>query len=151
MQAGDIFTLDHDAIIEMENNGYSVSYKKDGETLRLEPSMQFRVTAKGIKFLPNEVRASTIDPVTGKARKGRTRRFPAVEVYRLLGETPPVVTQPANDDVGADSSTEDESDQANAVVSQSPTPAPVLSDEENERIAARAAELLGATDVDDDW
>ena len=78
MQPGDIFSLDNDAIVDLENTGkFSVVWKdKQKNTHRLQPGTRFRITSDGLKGLPVEVRASKIDESTGKATRGRPRRFP---------------------------------------------------------------------------
>ena len=90
MQPGDIFHIDSDAILDMENEEFSVVWRdKAKNEHRLAVGTQFRVAKTLAKDLPVEVRASKIDPTTGKCSRGRPRRFPAAVVYRLLGETAP--------------------------------------------------------------
>lgn len=90
MQSGDIFKVDDDAITEMERQEYSVIWKdKAKNEHRLPVSTSFRITRDGLLGLPAEVRASKINPETGKCGRGRPRRFPAEVVYRLLGEDVP--------------------------------------------------------------
>jgi hypothetical protein len=99
MQSGDIFSVDNDAILDMENEEFSVVWKdKQKNEHRLQPGTKFRINKAGLVGLPIEVRASKIDPITGKCGRGRPRRFPAAVVYRLLGEVAPdpsvVLAQP---------------------------------------------------------
>ena len=90
MQPGDIFKIDNDGIVEMENQEFSVVWRdKQKNEHRLEDGTQFRITKDGLLGLPLEVRASKIDSATGKCGRGRPRRFPADVIYRIFGETPP--------------------------------------------------------------
>jgi len=157
MQPGDIFKLDDDAILDMENEEFSVVWKdKAKNEHRLEAGAQFRITTKdGISGLPIEVRASKINPVTGKCGRGRPRRFPAAVVYRLLGETAPDPTTLVVPAVTADmvvptvvQTLQDE------VVALAEEVVDEPSEEELEAQRARVASLIGLIDDngdDNDW
>jgi len=94
MKPGDIFRLDNDAIVEMENQEFSVIWRdKQKNEHRLAVGAQFRITREGLLGLPVEVRASKINPTTGKCGRGRPRRFPAAEIYRLFGEKVPEIVE----------------------------------------------------------
>lgn len=122
MQVGDIFTIDDNAIAELEKAGQSVEWAvgkgKDKKMFRLKTGMQFRIAKDGTKLLPTEVRASRLDSDSGKAIRGRPRKFPGQIVADLLGESlddlsaapvaspaaPAVVTSVVNAQTAADDS-----------------------------------------------
>lgn len=143
MQAGDIFTLTDDAVDRMENwkpEPFSVVWKdKAKQEHRLADGTQFRITTKGLKGMPVEVRASKIDESTGKATKGRPRRFPASLVAELLGED-------------FDGGTPDTTDDASDLSADSQTPQAAVTEydsgeESQEDAEARVNELLGLDSV----
>lgn len=163
MQSGDIFRLDNDAIVDMENQEFSVVWKdKQKNEHRLEPGTQFRITRDGLSGLPVEVRASKINPDTGKCSRGRPRRFPAIVVARLLGADLTAITQ-AQSKTSAAEATQDTPNSVSTssdddFVSQSEVSEPEVDAEEQAKIdaerKARVASLLGLVDSDDtedDW
>ena len=172
MQSGDIFRLDDDAIVDMENQEFSVIWKdKQKNEHRLEPGTQFRITRDGLSGLPVEVRASKINPDTGKCGRGRPRRFPASVVARLLGAdlaaatasvtqpkpVPAQVTSPTQPSQNTPNSVSSNSDDAD-FVAQSEVSEPEVDAEEQAKIdaerKARVASLLGlvgSEDTNDDW
>jgi hypothetical protein len=154
MQAGDVFTLDQEALDEMEKNEYSVIWKDKSKNIYPLPvGTQFRITTKGLTALPVEVRAAKIDPVTNKCGKGRPRRFPAGAIYRLLGETAPdpadysapPVDAPAPAPVASTVETPLTPVYEALVVDKQPS-GPQRTEEEREAAEARVAGLLGKLD-----
>lgn len=163
MEPGDIFSIDNDAIVDMENAEFSVMWaetpdknkKKEKIWHRLTPGTQFRITKTGLEGLPVEVRASKIDSVTGKCSRGRPRRFPAGVVYRLLGEEEPepaatitpAVYDPTNDPEGAKVA----DDYLAAQPESEPEPeVEEQSEEDREAREARVQQLLGLVGDEND-
>ena len=160
MQPGDIFKIDNDGIIEMENQEFSVVWRdKAKNEHRLAVDTQFRITKDGLLGLPLEVRASKIDPVTGKCGRGRPRRFPAATVYRIFGEVAPdpsTVVAPA---VANPTNTPVDAKVADKYLASQPTPVVEVEQVEasmEEKEAAkeaqrlRVAQALGIMGVDSD-
>ena len=158
MQPGDVFSLDNDAIVDMENKGFSVVWvevpdkdkPKEKVIHRLTPGIEFRITSTGLKGLPVEIRASKMDAASGKAIRGRPRRFPPAIVARLLGETwtPSAPTPDTKaDDLSAPTavaSSIQASTDATPTVDEIPEVEEVEeSTEDKEARAARIANLLG--------
>jgi hypothetical protein len=167
MQVGDIFTINDAAIAALEKAGHSVEWavgqKENKKMFSLQSGMQFRIARNGLKLMPTELRASRLDSVSGKAIRGRPRKFPGNIVADLMGESlaqfsgAPVASQTTNAVAAATTGA------SSAVVNgQTSTDQPPLGTvdieeqtEEEKRISQEKVEALfgaiGDDSTDDDW